>query len=223
MQFDPNKIRYQFTGCETITDNWSQSGQDIFVLSMLDGKRNGTYLEIGSAEPEFLSNTCLLERKFDWKGAGVELNIELVGEYNAVRQNKCQVGDATTVDYHELLKNLAGIEERTLDYLSCDCEPAEQTYAALQNVMRQGFKFAVITFEHDTYTNHNSIIKGESRDFLRSLGYVLVASNISALGENYDYEDWWVHPDLVDAEIIEIFKNDDYTIKDWSKYIYPVA
>ena len=219
MKFDPAKIRYRFNGCETIENNWSQSGQDIFVLSMLNGLRNGTYLEIGSADPEFLSNTCLLERGFGWRGAGVEINIEQVGEYNAVRANKATVADATTANFREILKTVAGIEDTTLDYLSCDCEPAEQTFMALQNVLSQGFKFAVITFEHDTYTNGGTT-KQISRDYLRSQGYVLVVSNISALGQNYDYEDWWVHPDLVDQDFIDLFKNDDDTVKDWSQYTY---
>jgi hypothetical protein len=220
MKFDPAKIRYRFADCETIDNNWSQSGQDIFVLSMLNGLREGTYLEIGSCQGEELSNTCLLERKFGWRGAGVEINIEHVGEYNAIRTNKSMVADATTADFREVLRTLSGIEETTLDYLSCDCEPADQTFLALQNVIGQGFKFAVITFEHDTYNNDGSI-KIQSREFLRGHGYVLVASNISALGSGYDYEDWWVHPDLVDADFIELFKNDNDTIKDWSNYIYP--
>ena len=39
------QMRYPFAGIEQIEQNHSQSWQDIFVLTMLDGKRNGTYLE----------------------------------------------------------------------------------------------------------------------------------------------------------------------------------
>lgn len=219
MRFDHTRLRYQFPGSEYLTRNYSQSGQDLFVLSMLRGRRDGTYLEIGSAHGEELSNTALLEREFGWRGAGVDISPEFVAGYNALRQNKTTVADATTADFHEILQSLAGIESRTLDYLSCDCEPAEQTLRALRNVLSQGFKFAVITFEHDSYTN-GGITKQPSRDYLTDLGYELVVSNISALGQSYDYEDWWVHPELVDAEVIAAFKRNDDSIKDWAAYTY---
>ena len=35
--------------------------QDIFVLSMLNGKKNGVYVEIGADQPRVISNTYLLE------------------------------------------------------------------------------------------------------------------------------------------------------------------
>ena len=34
--------------------------QDMFVLTVLNGKTNGTYLEIGSGDPFIGSNTALL-------------------------------------------------------------------------------------------------------------------------------------------------------------------
>ena len=34
-------LKTKFAGAENIENNWSQSMQDIFVMSMLDGKRNG--------------------------------------------------------------------------------------------------------------------------------------------------------------------------------------
>ena len=39
--------------------SYSQSAQDIFVLSVLDQKRDGTYLEIGSSVPVDNNNTYL--------------------------------------------------------------------------------------------------------------------------------------------------------------------
>ena len=55
----PYLIR-QFPGIEDVQVNFSQLHQDMFVLCMLDGKRGGTYLEIGANEPVFISNTYLL-------------------------------------------------------------------------------------------------------------------------------------------------------------------
>ena len=42
--------------------------QDIFVLSMLNGKKNGIYVEIGADKPKVINNSYLLESVFDWSG-----------------------------------------------------------------------------------------------------------------------------------------------------------
>lgn len=46
----------------------SQIRQDLFVLSELNFKRNGFFVEFGATNGVDLSNTHLLEREFDWKG-----------------------------------------------------------------------------------------------------------------------------------------------------------
>jgi len=214
-------LRYRFPGSETIQTNYSQAGQDLFVLSMLNGRRNGTYLEIGSSIAEQLNNTCLLEREFDWTGVGVEIVPDYVAEYNSKRKNQSVVADATTVDVAQVL-NDAGITDTDIDYLSCDCEPPSVTLAALKNIPHDIYRFAVITFEHDAYV-HGNDIKLESREFLSSLGYVLVASNISENGIHVDFEDWWVHPELVDPVAIEAFMAAGDDVKPWMNYIYPNA
>ena len=214
-----SRLRYRFPGSETMGRPYSQAGQDMFVLSMLNGLTQGTYLEIGSCKAEEMSNTALLERKFDWRGVGIEIVPEFVTEYNAQRTNKSFLGDATTADYVKLIAD-AGIEGNVLDYLSCDCEPPSVTLAALQQVIGQGFQFAIITFEHDTYAQGDGI-KQQSRSYLQQHGYVLVASNISESGVIHDFEDWWAHPDLVDPAFIELFKANGDDIKFWANYIYP--
>ena len=59
-QEDLEKLRYKFNGAETIKNNYSQAFQDMFVLSILDGKKNGTYVEIGGDHGVIISNTYLL-------------------------------------------------------------------------------------------------------------------------------------------------------------------
>ena len=92
-------LKTKFTGAENIENNWSQSMQDMFVLSMLDGKKNGVYVEIGADQPRVISNTYLLENDFDWSGVSFELDGDKVININKVRRNKCIFADATTYDY----------------------------------------------------------------------------------------------------------------------------
>ena len=54
-------MRHQFSESERVRRNWSQSMQDMFVLSMLDGKRNGVYVEIGADKPKIATHTYLKE------------------------------------------------------------------------------------------------------------------------------------------------------------------
>lgn len=46
----------------------SQYRQDLFVLSQLDFKRNGYFVEFGATNGIDLSNTYLLEKEFGWSG-----------------------------------------------------------------------------------------------------------------------------------------------------------
>ena len=80
-------------------------------------------------------------------------------------------------------------------------------------------KFAVITFEHDYYFEENSDVRRKSRKYLESHGYELIASNI-ALDNHNPYEDWWVHPDLVDKTLIEKMKNVSDNPKRADKYMF---
>ena len=107
---DLERLRLKFSGAENIERNWSQVYQDMFVLSILDGKRNGTYLEIGGDDGKAISNTYLLETEFDWKGLafewleGTENPTSGWKGYLANRKNPCLCEDATKADYAKLLK-----------------------------------------------------------------------------------------------------------------------
>jgi hypothetical protein len=64
--------------------------------------------------------------------------------------------------------------------------------------------FATITFEHDIYTGNYFDTQNISRKILTDRGYVLVFPNVSLLwlGTYAQFEDWYVHPDLVDMNYI---------------------
>jgi len=205
----------QFPGVEEIQVNFSQLHQDMFVLCMLDGKRGGTYLEIGAHEPLFISNTYLLESTFGWRGAGIELDAGMVERHRGRRSNPCHRADALTVDYQHLAKS-AGLPA-VIDYLSIDVDPPAVTLAALKRIPHDLYKFRVITFEHD-HTAGGALERTESRRYLRSLGYELVVSDVS--WKDWIVEDWWVHPGLVDAAIAAALACDGDGQHEHDRYIY---
>lgn len=51
----------------------SQAGQELFVIAMTQGKRHGTWLEIGCGDPVRSNNTYLLEKRFAWSGISIDM------------------------------------------------------------------------------------------------------------------------------------------------------
>lgn len=202
-----NKLKFKFKGCEKISNNASEAYQDMFVLTMLDGKENGTYVEIGSGHPFIGNNTALLEIGYGWTGVSIEMQENLASEFSEHRKNNVAHGDATEIDYDVLFEEMNLGPD--IDYLQVDCEPPYVTFEALKKIPLDKYRFAVITFEHDAY-NHvndkstkNKSIQEKCRKYLESYGYKLVVNNVSVEDYEHSFEDWWVHPELVDSSIIE--------------------
>lgn len=207
---DFKNLKYNFNNCEQISRNYSEAFQDIFILTILNGKRNGTYLEIGGGLPFYGNNTYLLESKFDWYGITLDINPESSVRYFKDRENISVCLDATKVDYAYLLENCH--MPNNIDYLQLDCDPPDITYDILNKIPFDKYKFAIITYEHDYYIDETKSFQEKSRNYLEALGYLRVISNISP-DDNRSYEDWWVHPDLVNMEIVNKIMNIDDSIK----------
>jgi len=207
-------LKYKFRDSFKINENYSQCYQDMFVLTMLNGKTNGKFLEIGCADPYFGNNTALLEKTFNWTGVSIDIDQHLIDEFTPARPRSNAIcADATKLDYNTVL-----ISTLDYDYLQLDCDPPMITYNTLLKIPFNSHKFAVITFEHDKYADEDALIQEKSQKYLQSLGYELVVNNIAPDNHN-SYEDWYVHPDLVDRKIIDKMKNISDKPKRADKYM----
>ena len=55
-----------------LKNSYSQLKQDLNVLKHFNNKRNGYFVEVGAADGINLSNTYLLEKKYNWNGICIE-------------------------------------------------------------------------------------------------------------------------------------------------------
>jgi hypothetical protein len=194
---DAEAFKFKFKGIENIDRNYSQAYQDMFILAALDGKEDGTYLEIGSEDPVYKSNTYLLESKFNWKGISVEIDAPEAKKFTEQRSNPVICADATKLNYNKILRNANF--DNIIDYLQIDTEPSSTSFEVLTSIPFESYKFRVITFEHDHAVDSSRTYREKSRRYLRSLGYELIVPDIGPT-DWYSFEDWWVEPSLVDME-----------------------
>jgi hypothetical protein len=198
----------------------SQAGQDLFVVAMLQGRTNGTFLEIGAGHPQSMSNCWLLEKQFQFTGYSIDRTdrVSWLPPYSWPEQrpnSKFMLSLAQDVDY--------GAMPDYFDYLQIDLDDTHTTWQVLKLLRNK--KFAVITFEHDYWRKQpeNIQLMNESRDYFAEQGYRLVVNNVTIQpGRGYGlgdepifFEDWYVHPDFVPAEVIESYTwvDDGSTIK----------
>ena len=152
---------------DTVVKNYSRHFQDMFVLSLLNGKKNGTFIEVGSGHPKLFNNTYLLEDKFDWRGISLDINPASGQSWEENRPNgNFILQDAITTDYIQLCKS-NGLS-RYIDYLQLDIDPSYNTLQALKNIPLDVLEFGVITYEHDFYIDKDETCRKESREILQN-------------------------------------------------------
>jgi hypothetical protein len=193
-----------------------QAAQDYFVRHMVREKRGGTFVEIGSNHPVRINNTIRLEADLGWRGIMVEYDPDFLPLYQDYRPTAHHIiADATAVDFAKEFK--AAAMPADIDYLQVDLEVSNgSTLKALMNLDEQvmdNHRFAVVTFEHDVYCNVDNVTRSKSREIFAKRGYMRVFSDIS--NDGLPYEDWYVHPDLVDMDIVRAIQQPTSEGLDW--------
>ena len=183
-------FKFKFDNYNDLKGSYGESNQDLFVITVLKGKKLGSYIEMGSRDPIDKNNTYMLEKDFNWSGVSFDIDQSYLERFNSIRSNKTFLQDATQVDITKY------ISDKYVDYISLDLEPPTNTLAALENIVNYGIEFAVLTFEHDSYDGgFGKEVKEKAFELLTNLGYIKIVNN----GMSWiDHEDWYVNPKYVD-------------------------
>ena len=212
---DPDcAIQLLFPGSELIKENFSQAFQDLFVIKMLNGKTNGTYLEVGANHPTFHNNTYLLHHVYKWSGRSIEFDPSCFYDWPQLRpESTFLLADALSIDYKKAMQMWFGNNSGRVDYLQLDIDPSINTLTVLKKLPHEDFRFSVITFETDAYTG-DLRARDESRMILSSLGYELIGADVSVLFKDISptpiaFEDWWVDPLVISSLKVGALINKD--------------
>jgi hypothetical protein len=185
-----NSFKYEFKGLLDIENNYSRHFQDMFVLSCLNGKKNGTFVEVGSGHPTLFNNTKLLEDQFDWKGISIDNSERFCAQFSRERNTSVLLADAAAIDYKMLFKQHC-LEQR-IDFLRINSETS--SLEVLKKIPFSDHEFTVVQFQHNACW-WGPQYKEESRKILSDIGYILIVPDV-AVNEKDAYEDWWVHPNI---------------------------
>jgi hypothetical protein len=177
------------------------SGQESFVLDLLDYKTDGYYVELGAFHPTEGSNTFYLESDYNWTGVSFEILDDRRKSFVEKRTNPCY-GDALEFNYVQYFEE--NNFPKQIDYLQVDidagydpsCRPFGNHYTTLHGLIAvplTQYRFSIITFEHDTNMYfRNAGMRDAQREILDSLGYTLVRREW--------HEDWWVDPNAISID-----------------------
>ena len=135
----------------------------------------------------------------------VEMEKKYLPLYKQHRKNSIYViNDATKIDYRNLF--LSNNVPFDMDYLQIDLEAKNgstlHTLQKLDDEVLHTYKFATITFEHDRYSNNFENTREKSREIFKNRGYFCVFEDIHNMDPKFVYEDWYVHPSLVDMNYV---------------------
>jgi hypothetical protein len=190
-----------------IHESFSEAGQESYVINVLKSKKSGHYVEIGAFHSTKASNTFILESKYSWSGVALEIESDRTNEYNLNRVNICVNYDARKFNYKKFyLEN--GFPSK-IDYLQVDIEPAINSLLALIKATSIGYRYSIITFEHDGFINvQNKFVKNFVKIYLKLRGYILNVENVSNPGApNNFYEDWYLCKSEFSTSSIKYYKN----------------
>ena len=192
---------------------YSQAGQDEWISSLFEFKREGYFLDVGAHNGIDINNTYFLEKELGWTGICIEADPVIFRSLSSNRKCTCvniavsdQEGEISflqdgfsgresssngsirikTKSLREILNDLN--PPKVIDYLSLDIEGME--LKALMGFPFDEYEILAITVEHNLYTGKEDY-KREIKSFLEDKGYLIFRENIESQGS--PFEDWYIN------------------------------
>jgi Methyltransferase FkbM domain len=187
----------------------SQAQQDLFVWILSKGKKNGSFIEIGSHHPININNTYELEQN-GWRGYLFDNDPKWTSLTTQLRKSIFILADVTTYDWDTFIIKY-NLNNSRLDYLSFDVD--EASIVTLRRFPFNKLSFNICTVEHDSYRFGNDRAN-EMRNIMQNNGYVILFKDIS--NDNLSYEDWYVHSTFLSTEEIQRYYAENL---DWKEAI----
>lgn len=187
-----------------LTKSYSQAGQDRFVDAILEGKRNGNFVDFGCCHPIEISNSYALETQLGWSGLLVDNDPGAIRLCKEKRVAMSMQADATNPEFWVQVITKADFGSGPIDYLSADIDGA--THAALSAILATGRRFRVITCEHDLYAPGGELRKVAIERTLLDHGYDLLCRDVHS-SDGHPFEVWAVDPLLVNMDVAEKYRS----------------
>lgn len=192
---------------------YSQAGQDEWISSLFEFKREGYFLDVGAHNGIDINNTYFLEKELGWTGICIEADPAIFRSLSSNRKCTCiniavsdQEGEISflqdgfsgressssgsirikTKSLREILNDQN--PPKVIDYLSLDIEGME--LKALMGFPFDEYEILAITVEHNLYTGKEDY-KKEIKNFLENKGYLIFRENIESEGS--PFEDWYIN------------------------------
>jgi hypothetical protein len=171
-----------------ITYSQENGFQDIFANFINKNKSHGFVIDIGCRNKAGSNSLLFLEKGWICRGADIS---NYTNEWQDYPGFFYQVDVSLKQNIDILFKNIPNI----IEFLSIDVDDA--SLQVLLNIDFIKFKFKCICIEHDYYL-HGEKLRAPQREILEKNGYNRVIQTAA--------EDWWVHNDLIDQDIIKILE-----------------
>ena len=171
-------------------------GSDMLTMNLLEEKRHGFFVDVGSHHPFLHNNTYLMEKTFGWNGLSIEIDEYFYNLFCQERATTCINENAITFDFFKHFQENSFPTQ--IDYLNIDIDdnPRFANLQALIQIPLSRYRFTVINIEHgclDDYTRKPML--DSQRTILNSFGYVLLqrkpADDIWVDGTFLDNSKYW--------------------------------
>jgi hypothetical protein len=198
------------------TNMYSQAYQDKFVDNLLSHPKTGYFVDVGAGTDPSNdgSNTLMFEQR-GWDGIAIDMDAHRMVNRNC-KTVACKIGNVN--DGGLLLGDILKSNNvpTIVDYLSIDLEGSDLD--ALRSFIESGYRFKVLTIEHNLYSMNPGVgeLKRDIFLFLTQHDYVRVGDNIGhqATKENFyagwAFEDWYIDPTQVSyTKAIKILRGEE--------------